>query len=181
MPVAPEPETSRDAWVGDYLTVTIERWPGIGDYELIRKHHAVAVVPITPEGEVLLVRQFRPPVRADLTEIPAGLLDIDGEDAITCAGRELFEETGFRHTEIAFLGGVYVSPGFTDEYMHLFWARTEREPAGEPEPGIAVERMPLHQAIAAARAGKVRNATTALGLLMAAGVPGLRDEAAAPA
>ena len=71
------------------------------------------------------MRQFRPPVREDLTEIPAGLLDVEGEDALTCAGRELFEETGYRHAEIAFMGGVYVSPGFTDEYMHLFWARTE--------------------------------------------------------
>jgi ADP-ribose pyrophosphatase len=120
-------------------------------------------------------------VRADLTEIPAGLLDVEGEDALTCAGRELLEETGYRHTEIAFLGGVYVSPGFTDEYMHLFWARTEAAPISEPEPGIEVVRTPLHQAVARARAGKVRNATTSLGLLLAAGVPALRDAATPPA
>ena len=130
---------------------------------------------------MILVRQFRPPIRADLTEIPAGLLDVDGEDALTCAERELFEETGYRLTEIAFLGGVYLSPGFTDEYMHLFWARTEAVPVGEPEHGIAVVRMPLHRVVAQARAGKVRNASTALALLLAAGVPVLRDAATAPA
>jgi 8-oxo-dGTP pyrophosphatase MutT (NUDIX family) len=174
-----EPTASREAWSGAYLTVAVETWPDIGDYELIHKHHAVAVVPVTPEGDVVLVRQFRPPVRTELTEIPAGLLDIEGEDAITCAGRELFEETGYHHASIAFLGGVYVSPGFTDEYMHLFWARTEREPTGTPEAGIEVVRMPLHRAVEGARSGKVRNATTALGLLLAAGVPQLRDAATA--
>ena len=175
-----EPTASFDAWSGSYLAVTVETWPGVGDYELIRKHDAVSVVPVTPDGDVLLVRQFRPPVRTELTEIPAGLLDIDGEDAITCAGRELFEETGFRHTTIAFLAGVYVSPGFTDEYMHLFWARTEAQAAGAPEAGIDLVRMRLAHAVEAARAGKVRNATTALGLLLAAGVPDLRDAAAGP-
>ena len=177
----PEPSASREVWSGRYLRVTVEKWPQIGDYELIRKHHAVAVVPVTPHGDVVLVRQFRPPVRADLTEIPAGLLDIEGEDALTCAGRELFEETGYRYTEIAFMGGVYVSPGFTDEYMHLFWARTEATASGEPEPGIEVIRMPLYRAVAQARAGKVRNATTALALLLAVGIPTLRDAAAPPA
>jgi len=177
----PEPAASRDAWSGAYLTVTIEDWPGIGDYELIRKHHAAAVVPVTPGGDVVLVRQFRPPVRTELTEIPAGLLDIEGEDALTCAGRELFEETGFRHTDIAFMGGVFVSPGCTDEYMHLFWARTDAEPSGSPEEGIEVVRMPLYRAVAGARAGRVRNATTALALLLAAEVPALRDAAGPPA
>jgi ADP-ribose pyrophosphatase len=134
---------------------------------------------VTPAGEVVLVRQFRPSVRVALLEIPAGLLDIDGEDALTCAGRELLEETGYRHLEIAFLGGAYLSPGFTDEYIHLFWARTEPEPAGEPEVGIEVITKPFAEAVAAARAGKIRNATTALALLLAAGVPSFRDEAAA--
>ncbi|HLB39039.1 MAG TPA: NUDIX hydrolase [Actinomycetota bacterium] len=175
-----EPTASREAWAGRYLTVTIEHWPTVGDYELIRKHHAVAVVPVSPEGDVIMVRQFRPPVRTDLTEIPAGLLDVDGEDAVTCAGRELREETGYRHMSIAFMGGVYVSPGFTDEYMHLFWARTESQPSGPPEQGIEVVRLPLHRAVAAARAGKVRNAVSALGLLLAAGVPELRDAAELP-
>ena len=176
----PEPTAARDVWRGDYLSVTVEAWPAIGDYELIRKHDAAAVVPVTPDGDVLLVRQFRPPIRSLLTEIPAGLLDIEGEDALTCAKRELFEETGYRHTEIAFLGGTYTSPGFTDEYVHLFWARTAASPAGAPEPGIEVVRMPLHRAVASARAGKIRNASTALGLLLASGVPALRDEATPP-
>jgi ADP-ribose pyrophosphatase len=173
-----EPTAAREAWRGRYLTAIIETWPQAGgEYEVIRKHDAVAVVPVTPSGDVILVRQFRPPVRTDLLEIPAGLLDVDGEDALTCAGRELTEETGYTHNEIAFLGGVYLSPGFTDEYIHIFWARTAEDPVGPAEEGIAVVRMPLADAVAAARAGRIRNAATALGLLLAASVPALRDEA----
>jgi 8-oxo-dGTP pyrophosphatase MutT (NUDIX family) len=163
----PEPESSHDAWSGRYLTITVERWPGLGEYELVRKHHAVGVVPLTDDGDALLVRQFRPPIRQELLEVPAGLLDVDGEDALTCAARELFEETGYRHRSIEFLGGCYLSPGFTDEYIHLFLARTAPEPDGTPEDGIELVRMPFGEAVAAARNGKVRNASTALALLLA--------------
>ena len=163
---AREPASSRDAWVGRYLTVAVETWPGLGDYELVRKQHAAAVVPITPTDDVLLVRQFRPPVRDSLLEIPAGLLDVEGEDALSCASRELLEETGFRASSIEFLGGCYLSPGFTDEYAHLFWARTEERASSEPEDGIELVRVPFAEAAAAARAGRFRNVTTALGILL---------------
>ena len=164
----PEPERSEEVWAGRYLHVRVERWPGLGEYELIRKHHAVGIVPITPSGDVLLVRQFRPPVRTELLEAPAGLLDVEGEDALACAEREVLEETGYRPTSLTFLGGAYLSPGFTDEYIHLFLARTPDEPEGTPEDGIELVRMPFADAVAAARNGKVRNASTALALLLAA-------------
>jgi ADP-ribose pyrophosphatase len=98
---------------------------------------------------VLLVRQFRPPIREVLTEIPAGTLDVDGEDALTCAARELFEEPGFHHETIEFLGGFYSSVGWSDEYVHLFVARTAGEADGNPEPGIEVVREPLERLVAA--------------------------------
>lgn len=175
-----EPTASRIAWTGDYLRVEIEAWPGIGGYEVIHKHDAVGIVAVTPGGDVVLVRQFRPPVRDSLVEVPAGLLDIEGEDALTCAERELHEETGYASRGAAFLGGTYVSPGFTDEYMHLFWTWTDDTPDGEAEDGIEVVRLPLHRAVTSAREGKVRNATSALALLLAAAVPALRDVAASP-
>jgi 8-oxo-dGDP phosphatase len=165
----PEPESSSEVWSGRYLSVHVERWHGLGNYEIVRKFHAVGIVPLTPGDDVLLVRQFRPPVRTELLEIPAGLLDVDEEDALTCAARELHEETGYRHVSIEFLGGVYLSPGFTDEYVHLFWARTHREPDAQPEAGIELVPMAFGRAVAAARAGRFRNASTALALLLAAG------------
>jgi 8-oxo-dGTP pyrophosphatase MutT (NUDIX family) len=174
-----QPGAAREVWRGRYLRAVIESWPEAGgDYEVIHKHDAVAVVAVTPADEVVLVRQFRPAVRSTMLEIPAGLLDVEGEDALTCAGRELAEETGFGHTGMVFLGGFYLSPGFTDEYIHIFWARTDPAPEGTPETGIEVVHMPFAQAVAAARGGRFRNATTALGLLLAASAPALRDAAA---
>jgi ADP-ribose pyrophosphatase len=148
------------------VAVDVETWPDVGDYEVVRHTGAAAVLPITPADEVLLVRQLRPPIRDVLTEIPAGLLDIEGEDALTCAVRELHEETGFGHETIEFLGGYYSTAGLTDEYVHLFWARTTGEPESDPEPGLELIRRPLGEMVSAAGAGRVRDAKTALALLM---------------
>lgn len=164
-----EPAATHRAFSGRFLAVDVETWDGIGEYEVLRLHDAAAVLPITPTGDVLLVRQLRPPVRQVLTEIPAGVLDVDGEDALSCAARELFEETGYRHAAIEFLGGYFASAGSSDEYVHLFWARTKAEPEGEPEAGIEVRTEPFDAMVAAARAGRVRDAKTALALLLADG------------
>ena len=169
----PDPLESRTAFEGRIVRLDIEVWDGQGGYEIIHHPGAAAVLPLTPDDDVLLVKQFRPAVRQTLSQIPAGLLDVDGEDALTCASRELLEETGYRHRTIEFLGGVYTSAGFADEYVHLFWARTGAEPVSDPEEGIEVVRQPFDRMVAAARAGRVRDAKTALALLMAAGRPSL--------
>lgn len=168
-----EPEASRVLFDGHYVRVVGELWPGHTEYEVIRQLGAAAVLPITPSGDAILVRQFRPPVRDALVEIPAGLLDVEGEDALWCARRELLEETGYRATAIEFLGGVFVSPGSTDHYNHLFVARTEPAPVHEPEAGIELVIRPFEEMVAAAKAGRVRDAKTALALLLAAARPSL--------
>lgn len=162
----PEPISSREVFDGRVLRVVVEDWPGHGPYEIVHHPGAAAVLPLTPAGDVLLVRQLRPPIRASLTEIPAGLLDIEGEDALTCAARELREETGYRHETIEFLAGVYATAGMSDEYIHLFWAWTSPEPEDGPEEGIELVLRPLDEMVAAARAGRVRDAKTALALLL---------------
>lgn len=167
--MAGEPHGVERVFSGAVLTLELEDWGDPYRHELVRHPGAAGVLPITPQGDVLLVRQFRHAVRATLTEIPAGLLDVDGEDALTCAARELYEETGFRHESIEFLGGYYSTAGFCDEYVHLFAARTADEPEGTPEDGIAVVREPRDAMVAAARAGRIRDVKTALALLMAEG------------
>ena len=106
-------------------------------------------------------------MRHVVTEIPAGLLDVEGEDAHTCAARELYEETGFRHTSLEFLAGFHPSAGHSAEFVHLFVALTRPEPEGEPEEGIELVRRPFADMVAEARAGRIEDAKTALALLLA--------------
>ncbi|HEX5950189.1 MAG TPA: NUDIX hydrolase [Actinomycetota bacterium] len=157
---------TREAYAGRIIRVEVRSRPE-GDYDVVRHPGSAAVVPITHEGDVLLVRQLRPAVGQSFVEVPAGLLDQRGEDALTCAARELFEETGYRHASIEFLGGCFPSPGYTDEYVHLFVATTRAEPEGPPEEGVELVRRPFAQMVAAAGAGRVRDAKTALALLLA--------------
>lgn len=89
--------------------------------ELIRHPGAVAVVPITPEGKIVLVRQYRYPIGAAMLEVPAGKLD-KGEAPEDCARRELEEETGYVAHNLRLLTSMYTTPGFTDEIIHLYIA-----------------------------------------------------------
>jgi ADP-ribose pyrophosphatase len=152
-----EPEVAREVFRGRIFTVHRERWPGFEhDHDVVRHPGAAAVLPITPSGHVLLVRRFRPAIRQALTEIPAGLLDVDGEDALTC------------------LGGAFTSAGFTDEYVHLFVARVTEAPEAGPEPGLELLRRPFDELVTSARSGRVRDVKTALALLLADARGGVR-------
>ncbi len=152
---------------GSLIRLDTELWQG-RTYEIVRHPGAVAVLPILPDGDAILVRQVRHSIRDSLVEIPAGILDLDGEDAATAAARELFEETGYRQRSIEFLGGVYSSAGFSDEFIHLFVAETEPEPRGRPESAIELVRLPFDELVSSARAGRIRDAKTALAVLLAA-------------
>lgn len=89
--------------------------------EFIRHPGAVAVVPITPDGRIALVRQYRYPIGATMLEVPAGKLD-KGEAPDDCARRELEEETGYVAHNLRHLSSMYTTPGFTDEMIHLYIA-----------------------------------------------------------
>jgi ADP-ribose pyrophosphatase len=162
-----KPEETRVVYEGSLIRVEIETWEG-RSYDVVHHPGAAAVLPILPDGDAILVRQMRRAVRDRLVEIPAGILDVRGEDALTTAARELFEETGYGHRSIEFLGGVYSSAGFTDEFIHLFVADAEPEPRGLPEDGIELVRRPFEELERSARAGRIRDAKTALAVLLAA-------------
>ena len=163
-----QPSATRELFRGRWLRVVEETWPGVGTWEIVRPADAAAVLPRTPDGDVLLVSQFRPAAGRAILEIPAGLLDVDGETPEACATRELLEETGFRHASIESLGVVFPSPGAWAERVHLFEAMTMPEPEGRSEEGIELVRRPFDQVLAEAYAGRVDDAKTALALLLSA-------------
>ena len=95
---------------------------GEGRREVVRHGGAVVLLPLTDDGRVLLVRQYRYPTAEILLELPAGTLE-RGEEPAACAARELEEETGHRAGELVSLGAFYSAPGFSDEKLHGFLAR----------------------------------------------------------
>lgn len=137
--------------------------------DVVRHPGAAAVVAVTPSDEVVLVRQLREAVGTPVLELPAGILDVEGERPEETARRELEEETGYRAAAVEPLGSVHTSPGFADEVVHLFRARAER--VGEPEPGIEVVTISLPEAVEAAAAGDITDAKTVVGLLRSARRP----------
>jgi ADP-ribose pyrophosphatase len=154
------------------VRVDEEDWPGVGTWEVVRTRDAACALPITPDGDVLLVRQFRPAVRRHVLEAPAGLLDVEGESPEACAVRELFEETGYRHSSLEAMAEIHTSVGHSSELVHLFLARIESEPRGKPEGGIELVRMTFAEAVAGTRSGDIVDAKTALALLLADGGTG---------
>jgi ADP-ribose pyrophosphatase len=146
---------------------------------------AVAMVAVDPEGNVLLVRQWRHAIGHALLEIPAGSLDRhpDGsvEEHAGAARRELEEETGYRANRWRYLGRFYSAPGFTSELLHVYLA-TDLVPAHEdrlgpdPDERLELERMPLPEAIAMAERGEFHDAKSLVGLLWIAALKALPDE-----
>lgn len=135
-------------------------------------HHrgAVAVVALD-DGAVVLLRQYRAPVQAEVLEIPAGTRDVEGEDPADTARRELEEEAGLSCESLEELGTFFNSPGFCDELSHVFLATglraVPRRPDGAEEEWMAVERVPLLEAEAMIDRGEIRDAKTIIGLLLA--------------
>lgn len=135
-------------------------------------HGAVAVLPIDDAGRVLLINQYRHPVRSRLWEIPAGLLDAPGEDPLETARRELAEETDLVAAEWSPPLTFFTSPGQSDERVTLFEARgLSAAPAPHPrtdeEAEIVLRWVELEEALEAATAGRIGNAILLIALLRA--------------
>ncbi len=141
------------------------------DYGVLESTGFAAVVPVTEEGGVLLVRQWRQPVGAFTLELPGGGVE-GGEDPLEAARRELFEETGYRAEDLSLLSSLRTSPGRSTEACHLFRCRAVPEASGprlEATEFVSIVKMPLEEAVNEVYGGRITAATTALGLLMVAG------------
>ena len=147
-----------------------------GEGEIVRQYvdhpGAAAVVAVDDEGRVLLIQQYRHPIRRRDWEIPAGLLDVEGEEPLETARRELAEEGDLEAERWESLVSIFTPPGGNDEVVHLFLARGlrsvgTRHDREDEEADIRQEWMPLGQAVEGVLAGRFRNGILAVGVLAA--------------
>ena len=145
--------------------------------DVVRHPGAVAVVPVTDDGNVLLVRQYRGPIDTELLEIPAGTRDVEGEAPEVTAARELAEEVGVRARDLRLLVTMLNSPGFCDERTWLYLATglevCSGERAGIEEQHMEIVELPLAAVDDLVATGVLCDGQTVLGLLMARDVLGL--------
>lgn len=133
---------------------------------------AVAVVALTDDNQVMLIRQYRHAIRSINWEIPAGLLDIEGEDPLECGKRELAEEADLEADDWSFLITLNTTPGGSNEFIHIYLARNLRpldhtyvREAEEAE--LEKRFVPLDEAITAILEGRITNQIAVTALLAA--------------
>ena len=138
---------------------------------VVRHPGAVVAVPVV-DGSALCVRQFRAAVRANMLELPAGKLDVPGEDPAEAMARELEEEVGHRPGRLVELGKFWNSPGFCTELTHVYLALDlepveSAEPAKEEERHMTIEQVPLVDTARLVAEGTIADAKTIVGLFLA--------------
>ncbi|MFF3913426.1 NUDIX domain-containing protein [Streptomyces sp. NPDC001852] len=132
---------------------------------------SVAVLALDEEDRVLLINQYRHPVRHKLWEIPAGLLDVPGENPLHAAQRELYEEAHVKAEDWRVLTDVYTTPGGCDEAVRIFLARNLSEAEGErfaaehEETDMEHARVPVEELVRRVLAGDVHNNCLVVGVL----------------
>ncbi len=157
-------------YTGRLFNVNLDRIEMAGGIVAVRETllhpGAVCMVPVTDDGQLLLVTQYRHAAGKRLLELPAGTLEV-GEEPIAAVARELQEEVGQFPEVVTPLGGFYVAPGYTTEYIHLFVCtklRASRLPGDEDE-DIEVEVRTAQEALAAIDSGEICDAKSVIGIL----------------
>lgn len=154
--------------------------------EILEHPGAVAIIALDADDRLMMIYQYRHAVRRRLWELPAGLLDVAGEDPLVTARRELAEEAGVEATEWSVLLDLVPSPGFSDEAVRVYLARGITE-VGRPELGddeeadLVTRWVSLPVALRMVLAGTIVNATTVSAVLAAHALAGAggRDEGTA--
>jgi 8-oxo-dGDP phosphatase len=177
--------TSTDVYVGKILALRADEvsMPGGGraKREVVEHLGAVAVVALDEHDQVVLIHQYRYALGRRLWELPAGLLDVAGEEPVRTAQRELAEEAGVAARDWSLLVDVATSPGFTDECVRVFLGTglsdVDRPAAADEEADLVIRRFPLAEAVRMVLAGEIVNGPAVAGLLAAQAV---RDGRARP-
>jgi len=136
---------------------------------------AVAVAAVDDDDRLVLVRQYRHPVGRDMCELPAGLIDQEGEELPHAAARELAEEADLTARHWHLLLDLHSSPGFSNEVVRIFLARglaevaeADRHEREHEEAGLVSGRVPLDEAVAMVLRGEITNGIAVAGVLAAA-------------
>jgi len=132
---------------------------------MVRHSGSTGIVPLLDENTVLMEHQYRACVRDYLLEIPAGTMEA-GESPISCAKRELTEETGYTAAEFIDIGRTHILPAYSDEVIHLFIARGLAPARNNPDPDeiIRTQAYPLARLMTMIAAGQVTDALSVLAL-----------------
>jgi len=172
--------SSRPIYDGSVVHLRIETVQTLDGHqyerEVIRHTGAVALIPLEPDGTLIMVRQYRSGSDGDLLEIPAGTLN-PGEERDDCARRELQEEIGFFPDKLTRIGDFWVAASYTSERITVYLAeslRPSRLP-GDDDENIEVVRMPLKEALRKVDSNEITDAKTLIGLMWLArrqGQPG---------
>ncbi len=160
--------SSRYLHKGKILQIRLDTFQKEGKertFEIVEHPGAVAILPITSKGDIILVRQWRRAAETILLEIPAGTLE-KRENPASCAQRELQEETGFYAHSLLPYGGFYTVPGFCTEFIHLFIAKDlEKRPLpADDDEGIDVIVVSLKEALQLIQKEEIKDAKTILAL-----------------
>lgn len=158
--------------VSDTFSLTPGAKPLVRDY--IAHPGAVAVVVLNEQNQVLLISQYRHPVQMVLWEIPAGLLDIEGEDYVVGAARELAEEADLIASDWLVLNDFFNSPGSSSEAIRIYLARglsmvpeDERHERTDEEAEIQFRWVDLEEAVESVLQGRIHNPSAVVGILAA--------------
>lgn len=140
-----------------------------GEYNVIEKADAVWIVPVTPEGEIVMVNQYRYTIDTWCWEVPAGSLEA-GQTLEEAARLELWQEVGGVAAQLEYVGRFYLANGICNEVGHIFLATgvVLGEPRHEPAEVMSVHRLPAALALEMARSGQISDGPSALALLLCA-------------
>ena len=169
--LAEHPLTEDVAWTGRIFNVNrlqVELPDGRRALrDVVRHPGAVAIVALTEEGRICLVRQYRTALGRVTVEIPAGKLSA-GEDPLECANRELLEETGMVAEKMAFLTTIASSDGFCDELIHIYMATglTFAKSSPDDDEFINVDLVEVSELVDAVLDGRIEDAKTVVGALL---------------
>jgi ADP-ribose pyrophosphatase len=136
-------------------------------FSIVEHPGAVAIVPVHANGDVVLLKQFRPSIGQEIYEIPAGTIE-KGEAPLATAKREIIEETGFKAKQWSKIAEFYTAPGFCTELMHVYVARglTPATAEGDADEILKPVRMSIDAALKLIRTRKIRDAKSIAGLLI---------------